>query len=193
MKQPPQGTSSRKRRSRPTPRWLTKKLDLDEVARNRVMLVLSVLSGEKPVSTAIEESNISRGFYYQLETKALNAMLLALAPGADGEASPDATGLHHRIKELEDKVTRAEQAQRRAERLLFVHRKMSSGPVKTQRGRPPKPTTTSSTPAGRSGWRSSMTTKPNRRRVPKTPTPTTSVSAAAAASTQTPGGTNAAP
>ncbi len=163
MKQRPQGSSPRKRRSRPAPRWLTRRIDLDEVARNRVMLVLSVLSGEKPVSTAIEESGISRGLYYQLETKALNAMLLALAPGSDGNSSPDATGLHHRIKELEDKVTRAEQAQRRAERLLFVHRKMSTGPVKTRRGRPPKPsTTTSSTSAGRSGWRSSMTTKAKR-------------------------------
>lgn len=170
MKQRLRETSQRKRRSRPTPRWLTTKTDLDQVARNRVMLVLSVLSGEKPVSTAIEESGISRGLYYQLETKALNAMLLALAPGADGEASPDATGLHHRIKELEDKLARAEQAQRRAERLLFVHRKMSAGPVKTQRGRPAKPTTTiSSTPAGRSDWRSSMTTK--KRRQASTPRP----------------------
>jgi len=157
--------STDNRRSRPTPRWLTKKTDLDAVARNRVLLVLAVLSGEKPVSTAIEESGISRGFYYQLETKALNAMLLALAPGSDGDASPDATGLHQRIKELTEKVERAEQAQRRAERLLFVQRKLtSSGPVKTQRGRPPK-TTTRSTPTGRRSWRSSMTmTKP-------TPTP----------------------
>lgn len=186
------------------PRWLTNKIDLDEVARNRVMLVLSVLSGEKPVSTAIEESGISRGFYYQLETKALNAMLLALAPGADGDPSPDATGLHHRIKDLEDKVSRAEQAQRRAERLLFVQRKLSSGPVKTQRGRPPK-TTTSSTPAGRSDWRSSMTTKPSSkprsRSASKAPSssahatakPSAPASSPAAVSTQTPAGTSAVP
>jgi hypothetical protein len=157
-------TSRRKPRSRPTPKWLTKKPDLDMVARNRVLLVLSVLSGEKPVTTAIDESGISRGFYYQLETKALNAMLLALAPGADGDPSPDATGLHQRIKNLEAKVERAEQGQRRAERLLFLQRKMMSpGPVKTHRGRPPKPTT-SSTPGGRRDWRSSMTTTPTRKR-----------------------------
>ncbi len=152
--------SQRKQRSRPTPKWLTKKLDLDAVARNRVLLVLSVLSGEKPVTTAIDESGISRGFYYQLETKALNAMLLALAPGSDGDASPDATGLHQRIKDLTEKVERAEQAQRRAERLLFLQRKLtSSGPVKTHWGRPPtKPTR--STPTGRKSWRSSTTTKP---------------------------------
>jgi len=145
------------RRSRPTPRWLNQKTDLDAVARNRVLLVLAVLSGEKPVSTAIEESGISRGFYYQLETKAVNAMLLALAPGSDGDASPDATGLHQRIKDLTDKVERAEQAQRRAERLLFMQRKLTiTGPVKTHRGRPPK-TGTRSTSTGRRSWRSSRT------------------------------------
>jgi hypothetical protein len=192
MKRRPPETSQRERRSRPTPRWLTTKTDLDEVARNRVMLVLSVLSGEKPVTTAIEEAAISRGFYYQLETKALNAMLLALAPGSDGDSSPDATGLHHRIKDLEDKVTRAEQAQRRAERLLFVHRKLSPGPVKTRRGRPPKATTTtSSTPGGRNGWRSSMTTKAKSSSRPKQKTVTKPV--ATVASTETPAGTNGVP
>lgn len=175
----------RKPRSRPTPKWLTKKPDLDAVARNRVLLVLSVLSGEKPVTTAIDESGISRGFYYQLETKALNAMLLALAPGADGDPSPDAAGLHHRIKDLEAKLQRAEQAQRRAERLLFMQRKMMSpGPVKTHRGRPPKPTT-SSMPAGRSGWRSSMTTKPGRK-----PSKTSTASPTSPPSIPTPDGTN---
>jgi len=160
MARRPPADSSRNRRSRPTPRWLTTQTDLDAVARNRVLLVLSVLSGEKPVSTAIEEMKISRGFYYQLETKALNAMLLALAPGSDGDSSPGATGLQQRIRDLEEKVARAEQGQRRAERQLHLHRKLSSpGPVKTHRGRPPT-TTTSSTRAGRSGWRSSMTTKP---------------------------------
>ena len=143
MPRAPLATSSkRKRRSRPVPTWLAKKSDLDAVARNRVMLVLSVLSGEKPVTSAIEDAGISRGFYYQLETKALNAMLLALAPGSDSDASPGATGLHQRIKQLEDKVTKAEAAQRRAERMLFVQRKLSNpGPVKTHRGRPPKVTT----------------------------------------------------
>jgi hypothetical protein len=153
-------SSQRSRRNRPTPKWLaTTKSDLDAVARNRVLLVLSVLSGEKPVTTAIEDAGISRGFYYQLETKALNAMLLALAPGADGDASPDATGLHHRIKQLEEKLTRAEAAQRRAERMLFVQRKLTGvGSVKTRRGRPTTKTTPS-TRGGRKSWRSSTTTR----------------------------------
>ena len=183
----PRATSStRKHRSRPTPRWLTKPSDLDTVAKNRVLLVLSVLSGEKPVTNAIEEAGISRGFYYQLETKALNAMLLALAPGSDGDASPDATGLHQRIKQLEDKLAKAEAAQRRAERMLFLHRKLtSSGPVKTHRGRPGK-TATPSTRGGRRSWRSSTTTKtPSTKRSTKQP--------ALAPTTPTPDGANGAP
>jgi len=185
--------SSKKRRSRPTPRWLTKTSDLDAVARNRVLLVLSVLSGEKPVTTAIEEAGISRGFYYQLETKAINAMLLALAPGSDGDASPDATGLHQRIKQLEEKLTRAEAGQRRAERLLFMQRKLTNpGPIKTHRGRPTK-AQTSSTPGGRRSWRSSTTTKPTSKATPK-PAPKSSTPATPPpASTPTPGGTSAAP
>lgn len=190
MAQQQRVASSRKRRSRPTPRWLKNKPDLDRIAQNRVMLVLSVLSGEKPVTSAIEEHQISRGFYYQLETKAINAMLLALAPGSDGDPSPDAMGLAQRIKQLEEKVTRAEAAQRRAERLLFVQRKLtSSGPVKTQRGRPPK-TTISSTPGGRRSWRSSTTPKPTRASATK------SASTAAPqnpTSIQTPAGGTAAP
>ena len=184
----PATSSTRKRRSRPTPRWLEKPSDLDAVARNRVLLVLSVLSGEKPVTDAIEGAGISRGFYYQLETKALNAMLLALAPGSDGDASPDAMGLQSRIKQLEEKLARAEAAQRRAERLLFVQRKLTrSATVKTHRGRPAK-TTTSSTPAGRRSWRSSTTTKPAMKaRARSSPKATTN------ASTATPAGASAAP
>ena len=177
MARAPSATSStRKHRKRTTPRWLEQPSDLNAVARNRVLLVLSVLSGEKPVTDAIETAGISRGFYYQMETKALNAMLLALAPGADSDASPDATGLHQRIKQLEEKLGKAEAAQRRAERLLFLQRKLTTpGPVKTHRGRPPK--ATASTRTGRRSWRSSMTTakKPSTRRSTKPPalSPTT--------------------
>jgi hypothetical protein len=154
------------------------------------MLVLSVLSGEKPVTTAIEEAEISRGFYYQLETKALNAMLLALAPGSDGDASPDATGLHSRIKQLEDKLGKAEAAQRRAERMLFLQRKLTPGPVKTHRGRPPK-TTTSSTLGGRRSWRSSTTTKSTKAK-PRSAKSVTTASPSTT-STPTPAGANAVP
>ncbi len=189
----PRDASTRSRRSRPTPRWLSTKTDLDAIAKNRVMLVLSVLSGEKPVTTAIEDAQISRGFYYQLETKALNAMLLALAPGSDGDSSPDATGLTARIAQLEEKLARAEAAQRRAERLLFLQRKLSPGAVKTSRGRPPKsttkPTTTPSTPAGRRSWRSSMTEKPTTQRTQRSTSKKTSSSTST--TTEVPAGTSA--
>lgn len=175
---PPQ---RRQQRSRPTPKWLVRKPDLDVVARNRVMMVLAVLSGEKPVTTAVEEAGISRCFYHQLETKALNAMLLALAPGGDGDPSPDATGLTQRIRDLEEQLAKTEQEKRRSERLLFVTRKLV-GPttIKTNRGRPPK--AASSTKAGPTPSRSSATMKPTRP-APSTPTP-------AEPSTQTPAGTN---
>lgn len=187
-------TSTRKRRSRPTPRWLEKTPDLDQVAKNRVLLVLSVLSGERPVTSAIEDAGISRGFYYQLETKALNAMLLALTPGADGDASPDATGLHQRIKQLEDKLAKAEAAQRRAERMLFLARKLTGpGPVKTHRGRPPK-TTTPSTQRGPRSWRSSTTTKPPSKKASTKPsTKATASIPSTPTSTPTPDGESAAP
>lgn len=184
--------SRRKHRSRPTPRWLTQKTDLDAVARNRVMLVLSVLSGEKPVTTAIEEASISRGFYYQLETKALNAMLLALAPGADGDSSPDATGLHARITALEAQVAKAEAAQRRAERLLFLQRKLTSpGTVKTHRGRPAMKTTPS-TPAGRRSWRSSTATN-STKKPPSSKKSVTMGASPATTSIPTPTGATAGP
>jgi hypothetical protein len=125
------------------------------------MMVLAVLSGEKPVTTAVEEAGISRGFYYQLETKALNAMLLALAPGGDADPSPNATGLTQRIRDLELKLEKTEQEKRRAERLLFVTRKLA-GPqtIKTHRGRPPKGA--ASTKAGPKPSRSSATTRPTK-------------------------------
>lgn len=132
-------------------------------------MVLAVLSGEKPVTTAVDEAKISRGFYYQLETKALNAMLAALAPGSDGDASPGATGLTDRIRELEAKLARAEQQKRRAERLLHLSRKLGGPTVlKTGRGRPPK--AAGSTKGGRRPSRSSATTK-RMKEVPSTPTP----------------------
>ena len=72
--------ASRRHRSRPTPKWLLKAEDIDQVARQRCLMVLSVLSGETPVTDAIKTAGISRGTYYQLETRALSAMLRSLGP-----------------------------------------------------------------------------------------------------------------
>ena len=57
----------REPRSRGVPRWLTGRKDLDEVAQRRTLLILSVLSGHTPVTTAIADHGISRPLYYQLE------------------------------------------------------------------------------------------------------------------------------
>ncbi len=129
--------SRTRRRARPTPAWLMEPGDLDEMARRRCLLVLSVLSGETPVTDAIEEAKISRGTYYQLESRALRAMLAALSPGS----ADDGASLSHsaKIAELEKKVARLEQEKRRAERLLLVTRQViKPGALTTGAGRPPK-------------------------------------------------------
>lgn len=126
-----------RRRARTTPEWLHEREDLDEMARRRCLMVLSVLSGERPVTDVIAEAQISRGTYYNLEERALKAMLVALVPGA-AEAPSESPAM--RIAELEKKVTLLEQHKRRGERLLLLTRKtLKRGPMKMlDRGRPSK-------------------------------------------------------
>jgi hypothetical protein len=165
-----------RRRPRPTPTWLKERQDLDEMARRRCLLVLSVLSGERPVTEAIEQAQISRGTYYQLEERALKAMLAALTPG--GEHAPSESPLA-RVAELEAKVATLERDKRRSERLLLLTRKlMRPGPTKRRAGRPskkgparPRSTTTGSRPS-RSSKRKTSTAAPttSREASPSTPT-----------------------
>jgi hypothetical protein len=126
-------------------------------------MLLSVLSGEKPVTEAIAESGISRGTYYQMETRALNAMLRVLSPTSTEEGLEN-TSPGRRIAELEEQVRRLEQGRRRTHRLLVLTRKVvRKAPlvVKSRRtgstgsGRTPsrslkslEPEASSSTPAG---------------------------------------------
>jgi hypothetical protein len=134
----PQASRRRRHRSRPMPRWLKKAEGVDAVAQRRVLLVLSVLSGETPVTDAVEAAGISRPLYYQLETRALEAMLRALTPGAEETEVGLAAGAS-RLAELESRLKRAEQHKRRAERLLLLTRKLvKPGTLTTGRGRPPK-------------------------------------------------------
>lgn len=163
----------RTQRPRPVPRWLTGSRELDEVARRRLLMLLSVLSGEKPVTAIIGELGISRGTYYQLETKALIAMLQALAPGVEAAASPEAASPAQRVASLEQKVTRLEQDKRRLERLLYLTRKVvPAGPVALPgRGRPRRPR--NSAGAGRGPSRSSMRSTAPTRSMPSPSTPTT--------------------
>ena len=111
--------------------------------------------GEK-ASDAIEEAQISRQMYYQLEERALHAMLRALSPGATSEETASA-GAVKRAQELEAKVGRLEQEKRRSERLLLLTRKLVGKRMKTAAGRPRR-----SAKATSAGKLPSVTSKKNR-------------------------------
>jgi hypothetical protein len=155
----------RAHRSRPTPKWLKKEGVLEDVARRRALMIISVISGEKPVTDAVAESGMSRMTYYQLETKALAAMVAALSPSSPGR--PPAVTEAARIRELEEKVKLLEQEKRRAERLLYVTRKL----VKPGKLTFPRTKGTKSADGGSTGSPSSKTKSPSSP-PPSTPTPT---------------------
>ena len=166
MKRP---VSRRKLRTRPTPKWLLMQQELDGVAQRRCLMVLSVLSGEKPVTEAITEGGISRGTYYQLEEKALKAMLSALMPGVEtGSEGGPAVSHVQRVAQLEARVTKLEKEKRRAERLLQLTRKvLKPGLLKVASGRPtkkkagPSSTTTGATPSPKPSSATMPSTSPS--------------------------------
>jgi hypothetical protein len=126
----------RKHRSRAMPRNLTAQ-DLDEIGRRRCLMILEVLSGRVPVTDAIAAAKISRGTYYQLEAKALAAMLTALSPSSSDCATSSAS---KEVEALQAKVHKLETDKRRLERLLQLATKVvKPGPLTTGKGRPPKP------------------------------------------------------
>jgi hypothetical protein len=161
----------RKLRPRGTPKWIEARTDLDEIARRRCLMVLSVLSGERAVTEAIAEAQISRGTYYELEERALKAMIAALMPTSVDSGSGSAETPAKRIAELEAKVTKLEREKRRGERLLLLTRKvLKPGPVTTGAGRPKRRPRASTTP-GPKPSRASKPTTPTERASPSTPTP----------------------
>src|SRR5262245_37934290 len=130
---PTTAAGQRRHRVRPVPSFLLEQQDLDDIARRRCLLILSVLSGQTPVTDAIAGTDVSRQMYYQMEERALRAMLRALTPGQDTVpiTGPDPQQAR-RISELESKVKELEQDKRRSERLLFLTRKVvSPGPMKS--------------------------------------------------------------
>jgi hypothetical protein len=130
----------RKHRSRPTPKWLLEKQELDEIAKRRCLMVLEVLSGAKPVTDVIESGQMSRGTYYKLEERALEAMLRALSPtaGPDGTDGQALTGALARVAELEARLAKSEQEKRRSDKLFVMTRKLvKKGPMTTGAGRQP--------------------------------------------------------
>lgn len=113
----------RKHRARATPRWLKNSPPMSPAqtqARMRCLLVLSVLSGETPVSDAIAKAGLSRQTYYNLETRALQGMLRALDPSS---APAQGSATTERLAQLEQQVLSLQQQKRRAERLLMLGRK----------------------------------------------------------------------
>jgi hypothetical protein len=132
---------SRRHRARPTPKWLLKSEEIDQIAQQRCLMVLSVLSGETPVTDAIKTAGISRGTYYQLETRALSAMLRALGPLASAEGVE--TSPVRQIAVLEAKVKELERAGRRSQRLLLMTRRVIESREKrissTRSGKSPSP------------------------------------------------------
>ncbi len=155
----------RKHRSRPTPKWLLERQELDEIAKRRCLMVLEVLSGAKPVTDVIGEGQMSRGTYYKLEERALGAMLRALSPtagpdGTDGQALAAALA---RVQELEEKLAKSEQEKRRSDKLFVMTRKLvKAGPLVTGSGRPPgsrnRPRSTTNGPKPLLGSKSPLTT-----------------------------------
>src|SRR6266851_5086499 len=119
--------AKRRHRPRPTPKWLKQKEELDEIAQRRTLMILEVLSGQKPVTDAIEQAKISRGHYYQLEERALKAILTAMEPGTSPGRPPETT----------TRLLQLEEDKRRLERLLSMTRKvLRPGPMKSWLGRP---------------------------------------------------------
>lgn len=170
---PGKSSSKRRRRPRPTPRWLNAPAaeGPEAVAQRRCLLVLSVLSGEQPVTDAIEATGVSRQLYYQLEERALKAMLRALLPSAEGREEVE-TSLAGQVQGLQARVQQLEAEKRRAERLLLLTRKLvRPGPLKVGRGgRKPRP----SGSAGPSASPRAKTTRaplPSRPDAPTTPPP----------------------
>ena len=136
----------RKHRRRPVPRWLKSSKEVEALARSRCLMLLSVLSGEVPVTDAIVQAKISRATYYQFETRALQGMLAALNPlaGSSSTGSADLSAAMSRIAQLELLVKRLEQDKRRSQRLLLLTRKSIRAPLHaTRRARRPKSRVTS--------------------------------------------------
>jgi len=117
--------------------------EIDAMAKRRCLMLLSVLSGQSTISRAIKDAQISSAMYYQLETRALTAMLEALAPATKMENGQERS---RSFSSLQARVTHLEQEKRRLERLLAMTTKIvKPGPMKTAMGRPTKKRRTRST------------------------------------------------
>ena len=90
----------------------------DETAKKRVWALLQVLSGQMGVTEAAKAAVISVPRYYQLEKKALGAMLLALSPmQGRGQPMERLEKLQKQSEVLQEENARQKQLLRMARRL----------------------------------------------------------------------------
>ena len=116
----------------------------DKVAKAKVSAVLEVLSGEKTISRACQESGLKPIAYYKLEERMIQAMLAAAAmPPRRGKRRDPALEASWLAQETES----LRQEHRRLSSLMRVSNKLfRTRTRKVKLGRPPKTAHLSSLP-----------------------------------------------
>lgn len=140
-----------RRTSHNLPLWLMQPSEQQAIAQRRTLMILSVLAGQKSVQEVIEEEQVSRTFYYQLEDRGLAGMLQALSPRVEGVTSEHRELMQAReqVRLLSERVKSLTQRKRSAERLLRLLIKSNRARVRTERrGRPRKALSTTMMPGG---------------------------------------------
>ena len=130
-----------RRTSHNLPLWLMQPAESQAIAQRRTLMILSVLAGQKSVQEVIEEEQVSRTLYYQLEDRGLQGMLKALSPRIEGVTSEqqELTRAREQLRTLSERVKSLTQRKRSAERLLRLLIKSNQARVTTERrGRPRK-------------------------------------------------------
>jgi len=123
------------------PLWLMQPTEQQAIAQRRTLMILSVLAGQKSVQEVIEEEQVSRTFYYQLEDRGLAGMMKALSPRVEGVTNEHRELMQAReqARLLGERVKSLTQRKRSAERLLRLLMKSNHARVSTERrGRPRK-------------------------------------------------------
>jgi hypothetical protein len=140
-----------RRTSHNLPLWLMQPSEQQAIAQRRTLMILSVLAGQKSVQEVIEQEQVSRTFYYQLEDRGLAGMLQALSPRIEGVTSEhrELVQAREQIRALSERVKSLTQRKRSAERLLRLLIKSNHARVRTERrGRPRKSLSTVMMPGG---------------------------------------------
>jgi hypothetical protein len=140
-----------RRTSHNLPLWLMQPSEQQAIAQRRTLMILSVLAGQKSVQEVIEEEQVSRTFYYQLEDRGLAGMMKALSPRVEGvtDEHRELMQAREQARLLGEQVKSLTQRKRSAERLLRLLIKSNHARVRTERrGRPRKALSTAMTPGG---------------------------------------------